>query len=85
MCDELGAVLAKVGARRMVIGHTIQERGMATRCGGGLHLIDVGVSGKYLGRPAAWACEEGGVVTATYEDRVEVLDDGAEEDEGSSE
>ncbi len=85
MCDELGAVLAKVGARRMVIGHTIQERGMATRCGGGLHLIDVGVSGKYLGRPAAWACEEG-VVTATYEDRVEVLDDGVEEEEeGSSE
>lgn len=61
-----------VGANRMVIGHTVQEGGMATRCGGGLHLIDVGISSRYVGRGAAWSCEDG-VVRAHYEDRTEIL------------
>ena len=36
-------------ANRMVIGHTVQSGGMRTKCGGKLHLIDVGMSSAYGG------------------------------------
>jgi hypothetical protein len=51
----------------------VQPRGMTTRCGGRLHLIDVGISDKYVGRGAAWTCESG-TVKAHYDDRVVVLE-----------
>jgi len=38
-----------------------------------LHLIDVGISSAYVGRGAAWSCEDG-VVRAHYEDRTVVLE-----------
>jgi len=72
-CAELESILTLVGARRMVVGHTVQPRGMTTRCGGRLHLIDVGISDKYVGRGAAWTCESG-TVKARYDDRVVVLE-----------
>jgi hypothetical protein len=72
-CAELESILKLVGARRMVVGHTVQPRGMTTRCGGRLHLIDVGISDKYVGRGAAWTCESG-TVKARYDDRVVVLE-----------
>lgn len=72
-CAELDSILALVGARRMVVGHTVQPRGMTTRCGGRLHLIDVGISDKYVGRGAAWTCESG-TVEAHYDGRTVVLE-----------
>lgn len=77
-CDELDAILKLTNANRMVIGHTIQLSGMTTRCGGKLHLIDVGISSAYLGNAAAWTCE-GGVVRAHYDGRVEVLEEATTE------
>ena len=84
VCAELDVVLRAVGARRMVVGHTVQAKGMRTRCGGRLHLIDVGVSEKYVGRGAAWSCESdvGGSATvrAHYDGKTVVLESGGEDD-----
>jgi hypothetical protein len=71
-CEELDRILEMVHAHRMVIGHTVQPRGMTTRCSGKLHLIDVGISDKYVGRGAAWTCEEG-TVRAHYDGKTVVL------------
>ena len=73
VCDEVNRVLTAAGANRMVIGHTVQSGGMRTKCGGKLHLIDVGMSSAYVGRAAAWICE-GGEVRARYADHTELLE-----------
>lgn len=73
VCDEVNRVLTATGANRMVIGHTVQSGGMRTKCGGKLHLIDVGMSSAYVGRGAAWICE-GGEVRARYADGTELLE-----------
>jgi hypothetical protein len=57
-CPLVEGALWRVGARRMVVGHTVQ-REMATRCAGRLHLVDVGISAAYHGRAALWRCAEG--------------------------
>jgi len=56
-CAEVRAAVASVGdgAHRMTVGHNIVPF-IATRCGGALHMIDVGMSSAYGGRPAAWRC-----------------------------
>ena len=77
-CGELDEILNLTNTKRMVIGHTIQQPGMKTRCGKKLHLIDVGISKAYLGMAAAWVCERG-TVTARYEGRVEMLETGVTE------
>lgn len=47
-CPLLERALARLGARRMVVGHTTQESGrIADRCGGRLYGIDTGVSAHY--------------------------------------
>lgn len=44
-CDALKDALSKVpGAKRMVVGHTIQERGINSACDGRVHRVDVGLS-----------------------------------------
>lgn len=48
-CAELRRSLGRLGARRMVVGHTIQPHGMRFRCGGSLVLSDVGMSRGYDG------------------------------------
>ena len=73
VCDEVNRVLTATRANRMVIGHTVQSGGMRTKCGGKLHLIDVGMSSAYVGRAAAWICE-GGEVRARYADHTELLE-----------
>ncbi|KAL1510449.1 hypothetical protein AB1Y20_006756 [Prymnesium parvum] len=72
-CDELAMTLATVGdgATRMAVGHNIVPW-ISSRCGGALQLIDVGMSSAYLGRPAAWRCDEDtranvSIVRALYE------------------
>lgn len=56
----LQALLAAQKARRIVIGHTIQERGITLREGGRLVLIDVGMSKMTLGAPPSCLVIEGG-------------------------
>ena len=49
-CSELQRSLSALRARRMVVGHTIQEHGkMRLRCGGALALTDVGMTRGYDG------------------------------------
>lgn len=49
-CAQLDQVLAKLGAKRMVVGHTPQEKGITSACDGKLWRIDVGL-GKAYGGP----------------------------------
>jgi hypothetical protein len=49
-CPDLSNVLARLGARRMVVGHTVQHGGVNGACGGALWRIDVGLS-HYFGGP----------------------------------
>lgn len=51
-CSELEAALASLDAARMVIGHTIQDNGIAPACGGKVWRIDVGLSSFYGRKPA---------------------------------
>jgi len=59
VCAALRSTLQSVGAWRMVVGHTItpDHTYALPRCGGLLHMIDVGMSSAYYGSLAAWTCE----------------------------
>jgi hypothetical protein len=48
-CVALAAVLAKLDAKRMVVGHTVQEQGITHACDGKLWRIDVGLAAGYGG------------------------------------
>jgi len=48
-CAELDRVLAQLGAKRMVVGHTVQEHGITSDCDGKLWRIDVGLAKLYGG------------------------------------
>jgi hypothetical protein len=48
-CALLGRVLAELGARRMVVGHTPQKSGISSACGERVYRIDVGLSRFYGG------------------------------------
>lgn len=49
-CSELSATLAALGARRMVVGHTVQHGGVNSACDGAVWRIDIGLS-RYFGGP----------------------------------
>jgi hypothetical protein len=49
-CASLSNALASLGARRMVVGHTVQEHGISSACDGKVFRIDVGMS-KFYGGP----------------------------------
>jgi len=49
-CDALKTALAKLGAKRMVVGHTVQRTGITSTCDGAAWRIDVGL-GKLYGGP----------------------------------
>lgn len=49
MCAQLGDSLARLGAKRMVIGHTVQEDGITSACEGRVWRIDVGMAAHYGG------------------------------------
>lgn len=51
MCTRLQKSLAKVGANRLVIGHTPQPSGCSPACGSRVWRIDVGMSRGILGNP----------------------------------
>jgi len=48
-CDALAKVLVRLGAKRMVVGHTVQRRGINAACGDAVWRIDVGLSRVYRG------------------------------------
>lgn len=48
-CHELDRVLDRVGAKQMIVAHTVQERGITSACNGKLWRIDVGLAAVYGG------------------------------------
>jgi hypothetical protein len=48
-CESLSRVLRALGARRMVVGHTVQKGGISSACGDRVYRIDVGLSRYYGG------------------------------------
>lgn len=69
-CPQLEAALARLGAARMVVGHTTQDSGrIARRCDGRLWGIDTGISAHYGSHLAALELR-GSVVTPIYPDSV---------------
>lgn len=50
-CDTLRNVLAEIGARRMVVGHTDRIEGIISYCEGTVWCIDAGMSAAYGGTP----------------------------------
>jgi Calcineurin-like phosphoesterase len=50
-CQALSRVLLQVGAKRLVVGHTVQEHGISSACDGRLYRIDIGLSAYYGVKP----------------------------------
>jgi len=50
-CDTLTMVLEGLNVERLVVGHTIQDAGITSYCGGRVWCIDVGMAAHYGGRP----------------------------------
>jgi hypothetical protein len=48
-CNALDASLKQLGAKRMVVGHTVQPNGISSLCDGMLWRIDVGLAKHYGG------------------------------------
>ena len=51
VCGMLGRVLQGVGAKRLIVGHTVQKDGISAACGDRLFRIDVGLSAYYGNNP----------------------------------
>ncbi len=49
VCAELVRALEALGARRMVVGHTVQPSGITSGCGDRVHRIAVGLAAHYGG------------------------------------
>lgn len=74
-CPALEKSLTALGARRMVVGHTTQRDGrIHVRCGGRLHVIDVGIADHYGANIAVWE-SLGGDARALYPGGAEDLED----------
>jgi hypothetical protein len=65
-CAMLAETLSMLGARRMVMGHTVQRGGVSPACDGKAWRIDVGLS-KFYGGPTQALVIEGDVVTVLKE------------------
>jgi hypothetical protein len=50
-CDTLAMVLDSLDVERLVVGHTVQDGGITSYCGGRVWCIDVGMAAHYGGRP----------------------------------
>jgi hypothetical protein len=49
-CEVLRTTLAELGAKRMIVGHTVQKKGINAACDGAVYRIDVGMS-RFFGGP----------------------------------
>ncbi|KZP22815.1 Metallo-dependent phosphatase [Athelia psychrophila] len=56
-CAKVDAVLAQIGARRMIMGHTPNMDEIVSRCGGKIIIIDTGISHAYGGALSALSIE----------------------------
>ncbi len=57
-CVRLQDSLTALNARQMVVGHTTQRSGHITpRCGGALHLIDIGIADHYGANLGFWTSQ----------------------------
>lgn len=52
-CRQLNKVLKLVGAKRMIVGHTVQKRGINSRCGQQIWRADAGMAKYYGGETEA--------------------------------
>jgi len=68
-CAELARVLERLGARRMVMGHTVQRGGVSSACEGKAWRIDVGMS-RVFGGPVQVLQIRGDDVTVLSESAV---------------
>jgi hypothetical protein len=50
-CEMLGRVLKEVGAKRLIVGHTVQEHGISSACQERVFRIDIGLSAFYGVKP----------------------------------
>ena len=76
IAGELTEVLKRLGARRMVIGHTVKTAGVVTRADGRVVRIDVGMSAAYGGPAACLVVEKGVLYEVRHPDRKrKLLDD----------
>jgi hypothetical protein len=50
-CEELAAVLERLEAVRMIVGHTVHEEGITSYCDDRVWCVDVGMSAHYGGEP----------------------------------
>jgi hypothetical protein len=48
-CTQVRAALSALAAKRMVVGHTVQDGGITSACDGALWRIDVGLARRYGG------------------------------------
>jgi hypothetical protein len=60
-CERLEQVLGELGVRRMVVGHTVQRRGISSACGERVWRIDVGLARHYGGPRQVLEIHEGKV------------------------
>jgi hypothetical protein len=67
-CDALARVLSELGAKRMVVGHTVQPSGISSACDQRVWRIDVGLS-QAFGGPMEILEIAGGDVTVLRERR----------------
>ncbi|MCW8984812.1 MAG: metallophosphoesterase [Thermoanaerobaculales bacterium] len=58
-CRLLEDVLGELGARRMVVGHTVSHEGISPACGEMVWRIDVGLARHYGGSPAVLELQNG--------------------------
>jgi len=59
-CRLLEDVLGDLGARRMVVGHTVSHEGISPACGEMVWRVDVGMARHYGGTPAVLELQNGG-------------------------
>jgi len=52
-CDELSRVLGRLRAKRLVVGHTVQQQGINAACGDKVWRIDVGLAKHYGNNPTS--------------------------------
>jgi hypothetical protein len=64
-CQLLQETLDRLGARRMVVGHTVQKGTISSACGERVWRIDVGMAAHYGGAPAVLEVSSGKVNVLT--------------------
>ncbi len=64
-CARLEQVLGELGVRRMIVGHTVQRRGITSACGERVWRIDVGLARHYGGPRQVLEIHEGKVRVVT--------------------